>query len=1260
MATIVGTGNNDTIQPSFVSPGVTGGTPGIDNDYLQGGSGNDWLQGGVGDDTLDGGTGHDVFFVDSGNDIFIGGADTYDQIFFFNAGATTGAIADLSTGLVLNDGMGGTDSFSGVEVLTGWQFADSLVGSAGMDFLSGAGGNDTLQGGDGNDFLDGGIGSDSLIGGNGDDQVSFSYGFPDSVGVTVNLQTGIATSTVGTSTLSSIEKVMGTASADSIVGNGGSNTLSGGGGDDVLRGGAGNDSLIGGVGFDVASYAGDAAPISATVTYNGYAGHSATVSSAEGIDTLREIEAINGTSGGDFIQVLSVDGVASFQARGLGGNDTIVGMADRNFSIFADYRVAGVTSGVVVDLAAGIASNDGFGGQDSLVNIAVVRGTDLGDSIFGTAGNERFRGRGGNDWLDGRGGTGDQLDYTQSSAAVSVNLATNRAQDGEGGIDTVLGFEDVRATNFNDTIIGTADAEFFAPFGGNDSVVGGGGQDRVGYGFGQGNLSAPTQGVTVNLVTGIAQDGWGGTDTLSGIERVNGTNFADSILGGAESNRFRGDAGNDTLDGGLGGDYAEYTSATAGVTVNLTTGIAQDGLGGTDRLISIENVIGGNFADHLTGVAQRGRTTSLLRGGSGNDTLVGINGEYVLVDYADQTTGLSINLGTGTANDGRGGTDTLINIRGVNLFGDFADTVLGTAANEWFNPSGGADSVNAAGGFDIIAYGGSDSGGVSVNLATGRARDTSGAIDTILGFEGVATAFGADTIIGNGLGNLISPGAGADNANGGAGEDTISYSHSFAPNGVQYTVNEAGDRAPVLGITLDLVTQRATDFGGAIDTIIGFEHAIGSTASDVLNGSGIANYLAGAEGNDTLAGRAGADTLDGGDGNDRMLGGLDDDTYIVNSALDVVVEALNQGTDTVRTTLAAYTLGANVENLVATNAVAHSFIGNALNNAMTGGAGADTINGGAGSDTIDGGLGNDRMLGSIGDDTYIVGAALDVVVEALNQGIDTVRTTLAAYTLGANVENLVATNAVAHSFIGNGLNNAITGNAGADTINGGAGNDTIDGGAGVDRMLGGLGNDLIIVTPGDVVIEGLNQGSDTVQASAGAVVLAANVEALVLTGSATNGTGNGLANTIIGHDGVNVLNGGAGNDTIIGGGGADILLGGIGQDHLTGGSGSDRFRFSAITDSTVATPDVITDFTFAAPELDRIELNLIDANTALAGNQAFVYRGAAFTAAAGDLRVQTLATNLHLAAGDVNGDGTADFAILIQSSSAPSAGWFVL
>lgn len=998
--------------------------------------------------------------------------------------------------------------------------------TSGNDSVLGLGGNDSIQGGSGLDTLRGGDGLDNLQGGNDND------------------------------------------------------ILFGDANDDVLSGGAGDDLIDGGGGFDVVTFSGGPSVGAVSVTVNNVAGVNTGLSAPaplvlnQGADTFINFEQVNGSDANDTITIVSVNTTLGFNVRGNAGNDRLTGTADANISLILDYRSSAVTAGVSVDLAAGRAT-DGFGGIDTIANFIAVRGTDLADSLLGADTNDRFRGRGGNDYLDGRAGT-DVADYGQAGSAVSVNLSIGRAQDGEGGTDTLVGIEDIWGTIFNDVMIGTGGDDGFYAFSGNDTLVGLGGQDRVGFHFTSGLAPAITQGAVVNLVTGVATDAWGGTDSLSGIERVTGSLLADSILGGAESNRFRGRAGNDTLDGGLGGDYAEYQNATTGATVNLTTGVATDGEGGTDRLISMENAIGGSFADRITGVAQGGRSTSDLRGGGGNDTLVGIAGEYVRADYADQTTGLSINLATGTVNDGRGGTDTLIAIRGVTLFGDFADTVAGTAFGEWFSPSEGADSVNGLGGFDIIGYGGTDVGGVSVNLTSARARDTGGDIDTILGFEGIAASFGDDTLTGSALGNLIGPGAGADLVNALGGQDTLSYSLGFSPGGTEYSSNEAGDRLPVQGVTIDLITARATDFSGSVDTIIGFEHAIGSTAADIIRGTNLANMLRGAEGNDTLEGRLGNDTLDGGIGTDRLAGGADDDTYILD-------------------------------------------------------------------------------------------ATPDVVFEAGNQGVDTILTTRATLVLMANVENIVATNAIAHTFTGNTLANALTGNLGADTLTGLAGNDTLDGGAGIDRLVGGIGNDSYVVTTGDVVVELPNQGTDTVFVTDGtAYTLGAGLETLVMA-SATllNGTGNALANTIIGNDSANLLSGLAGHDVLEGGLGNDTLVGGANGDTMTGGAGADHFRYGALADGSPADPDRIADFTYSAPlGFDKIDLRGIDANTIVALDQPFAWIGTAVfagtgAASAGHLRYDVLSPNLYAIRGDVDGNGTADFTITVASSFMPQAVWFL-
>jgi subtilisin family serine protease len=169
----------------------------------------------------------------------------------------------------------------------------------------------------------------------------------------------------------------------------------------------------------------------------------------------------------------------------------------------------------------------------------------------------------------------------------------------------------------------------------------------------------------------------------------------------------------------------------------------------------------------------------------------------------------------------------------------------------------------------------------------------------------------------------------------------------------------------------------------------------GTAVSDVIHGGAGSDALRGGDGNDTLYGDAGNDILDGGAGANMLAGGTGDDTYIVSSAADKVIELPGQGTDTVLNALASYTLTASVENLTHTGAGDFRGTGNSLNNVITGGSGADVLDGGAGADTLTGGE---------GDDVYAVDNAGDAVIEDYFGGTDTVRTSLNTYTLAHEVE----------------------------------------------------------------------------------------------------------------------------------------------------------------------------------------------------------------------------------------------------------------
>jgi serralysin len=240
--------------------------------------------------------------------------------------------------------------------------------------------------------------------------------------------------------------------------------------------------------------------------------------------------------------------------------------------------------------------------------------------------------------------------------------------------------------------------------------------------------------------------------------------------------------------------------------------------------------------------------------------------------------------------------------------------------------------------------------------------------------------------------------------------------------------------------------------------------------SFATTGNSLDHLLSGNSGNNSLTGGDGKDTLDGGRGIDSLTGGAGDDTYIVDSSTDLITEAADAGTDTVKARV-SFSLAAiaNVENLKLTGKANISGTGNSLDNLLSGNSGNNSLTGGDGKDTLDGGRGIDSLNGGAGDDTYIVDSSTDLITEAADAGTDTV-TASVSFSLAAiaNVENLTLTgkaningtgNSLDNLISGNSGNNSLTGGDGKDTLTGGRGNDSLDGGAGADRLTGGSGTD---------------------------------------------------------------------------------------------------------------------------------------------------------------------------------------------------------
>ena len=164
---------------------------------------------------------------------------------------------------------------------------------------------------------------------------------------------------------------------------------------------------------------------------------------------------------------------------------------------------------------------------------------------------------------------------------------------------------------------------------------------------------------------GATADGGPGDDTISAAGTQIGGDGADHLTGDSANNTFiPGIAtadGPDVIDGGGGSDTVSYAPATGPVTVTLGSTAGAGMAGDGDSLTSIENVMGGSGADHLTG--DDGPNT--LDGGAGNDLLIGNGGDDTLTggDGADAMNGGAgadtINARDGVAEKTACGTDTV-------------------------------------------------------------------------------------------------------------------------------------------------------------------------------------------------------------------------------------------------------------------------------------------------------------------------------------------------------------------------------------------------------------------------------------------------------------------------------------------------------------------------------------------------------------------------------------------------------------------------
>ncbi len=318
--------------------------------------------------------------------------------------------------------------------------------------------------------------------------------------------------------------------------------------------------------------------------------------------------------------------VASADGRYL---TVVTSMAVNTIDLQADWR-SGSDNADSLKGDAGPNILYGFGGND------VIDGGAGDDKLYGDAGDDRLIGGPGNDLLDGGAGN-DTADYATAAAGVVVNLSLSYQQDTRGaGFDTLVGIENLIGSAFDDqlygdekanrieggdgadTLYGNGGADILIGGAGDDILHGGPGDDTYdgGAGFDTVSYETATLGVVVDLSkTGLQNTRGGGVETLTNIEGLKGSAYADTLTGDARANLLDGGAGddtlnggdgddiliggagNDTLDGGAGNDTVRYSGAKADYTVvtnadgSVTvTDIRNGSPDGVDRLLGIETI----------------------------------------------------------------------------------------------------------------------------------------------------------------------------------------------------------------------------------------------------------------------------------------------------------------------------------------------------------------------------------------------------------------------------------------------------------------------------------------------------------------------------------------------------------------------------------------------------------------------------------------------------------------------------------------------
>ena len=544
------------------------------------------------------------------------------------------------------------------------------------------------------------------------------------------------------------------------------------------------------------------------------------------------------------------------------------------------------------------------------------------------------------------------------------------------------------------------------------------------------NLTTQVDNATVGDVLGanapVNLIGTNGNDVLHG-------NAGDDTLQGLGGNDFlQGLGGDDTLDGGAGFDRAVYTDATGSLTVGLAAGTVSGAGVGSDTLLAIKSVQGGNSADSFDATGFSGGSTNAgsngtfneFEGMGGDDTITGNGNTRVSYLHAGAGVTVDVAAGTGTG-DASVGSDTFTGIGSVRG-SNYDDTIHGSNNGfEQFEGRGGSDLIDGLGGLDRVRYE-FESSAIQVDLAAGTVTggDAGGGQDTLQSVELVRGTNFDDTYDATGFGGG-STNAGSNGTynefEGMGGNDTITGNGNTSL--VYYNATA--------GVTVDLAAGTvAGDASVGNDTITGgVTQLTGSQFDDTLQGFdnpfGVANIFDGRGGNDTFDGRGGFDKA--------VYDNTPTSTGIaVDMAAGTVTGDSAIGTDT----------------LISIESVRGTYLADTFDATGYNGASADLPLGtdfnefeGMGGDDVITGNGNTRI-------SYLsAGAGVTVDVAAgTASGAATGNDTFTGVSRvrGSNLDDTIS---------GDGNDNVIEGRNGNDVLDGRGGNDTLTGGANADTFV---------------------------------------------------------------------------------------------------------------------------------------------------------------------------------------------------------------